>query len=82
MHYRRVRDDGAGVLRTLESLDDALPMEKQEAGGAAVEVELDPFDSSDEDYQPIPVYTPRPHDTEAGSSRTDPVVLALLDKLT
>jgi hypothetical protein len=44
-------------------------------------------DSIDEDYQPIPRYrSPRPHDHEAGgsgsASRSDPVMVAILERLT
>jgi hypothetical protein len=44
-------------------------------------------DSTDEDYQPIPRYrSPRPHDHEAGgsgsTSRSDPAMVAILERLT
>jgi hypothetical protein len=44
-------------------------------------------DSTDEDYQPIPQYrSPRPHDHEAGgsssASRSDPAMVAILERLT
>jgi hypothetical protein len=44
-------------------------------------------DSTDEDYQPIPRYrSPRPHDHEAGgsgsASRSDPAMVAILERLT
>jgi hypothetical protein len=44
-------------------------------------------DSTDEDYQPIPWYrSPRPHDYEAGglgsASRSDPAMVAILERLT
>jgi hypothetical protein len=44
-------------------------------------------DSIDEDYQPIPWYrSPRPHDHEAGgsgsASRSDPAIVAILERLT
>jgi hypothetical protein len=44
-------------------------------------------DSTDEDYQPIPRYrSPWPHDHEAGgsglASRSDPAMLAILERLT
>jgi hypothetical protein len=44
-------------------------------------------DSTDEDYQPIPWYrSPRPHDDEAGgsgsASRSDPAMVAILERLT
>jgi hypothetical protein len=44
-------------------------------------------DSTDEDYQPIPRYrSPRSHDHEAGgsgsASRSDPVMVAILERLT
>jgi hypothetical protein len=43
--------------------------------------------STDEDYQPIPRYcSPRPHDHEAGgsgsASRSDPAMVAILERLT
>jgi hypothetical protein len=37
-----------------------------------VEVESDPSDSSDDDYQPIPQMPPRPHDREASGSSSAP----------
>jgi hypothetical protein len=44
-------------------------------------------DSTDEDYQPIPRYrSPRPHDHEASgsslASRSDPAMVAILERLT
>jgi hypothetical protein len=44
-------------------------------------------DSTDEDYQPIPRYlSPWPHDHEAGgsgsASRSDPTMVAILERLT
>jgi hypothetical protein len=50
-------------------------------------VEDDATDSTDEDYQPIPRYhSPRSHDHEAdglGSvSRSDPAMVAILERLT
>jgi hypothetical protein len=44
-------------------------------------------DSTDEDYQPIPRYhSPRSHDHEAGGSglpsRSDPAMVAILERLT
>jgi len=36
------------------------------------EVESDPSDSSDDDYQPIPQMAPRPHDREASGSSSAP----------
>jgi hypothetical protein len=44
-------------------------------------------DSTDEDYQPIPRYcSPRSHDYEAGgsgsASRSDPAMVAILERLT
>jgi hypothetical protein len=50
-------------------------------------VEDDATDSTDEDYQPIPWYrSPRSHDHEAGgsgsASRSDPVMVAILERLT
>jgi hypothetical protein len=44
-------------------------------------------DSTDEDYQPIPRYrSPRPHDHEGGgsgsTSRSDPAMVAILERLT
>jgi hypothetical protein len=44
-------------------------------------------DSTDEDYQPIPRYrSPRSHDHEAGdsgsASRSDPAMVAILERLT
>jgi hypothetical protein len=43
--------------------------------------------STDEDYQPIPRYrSPRPHDHDAGgsgsTSRSDPAMVAILERLT
>jgi hypothetical protein len=50
-------------------------------------IEDDATDSTDEDYQPIPWYrSPRSHDHEAGgsgsASRSDPVMVAILERLT
>jgi hypothetical protein len=44
-------------------------------------------DSTDEDYQPIPRYrSPQPHDHDAGgsgsASRSDPAMVAILERLT
>ena len=36
------------------------------------EVESDPSDSSDDDYQPIPQMDPRPHNREASGSSSAP----------
>jgi hypothetical protein len=49
--------------------------------------EDDATDSTDDDYQPLPRYrSPRPHDHEAGgsgsASRTDPAMMAILERLT
>jgi hypothetical protein len=50
-------------------------------------VEDDATNSTNEDYQPIPQYrSPRSHDHEAGgsgsASRSDPAMVAILEKLT
>jgi hypothetical protein len=50
-------------------------------------VEDDATDSTDKDYQPIPRYcSPRSHDHEAGgsgsASRSDPAMVAILERLT
>jgi hypothetical protein len=50
-------------------------------------VEDDAIDSTDEDYQPIPWYrSPRSHDHEAdglgSASRSDPALVAILERLT
>jgi hypothetical protein len=50
-------------------------------------VEDDATDSTDEDYQPIPRYrSPRSHDHKAGgsgsASRSDPAMVAILERLT
>jgi hypothetical protein len=50
-------------------------------------VEDDATNSTDEDYQPIPWYrSPRSHDHEAGgsgsTSRSDPAMVAILERLT
>jgi hypothetical protein len=50
-------------------------------------VEDDATDSTDEDYQPIPRYrSPWSHDHEAGgsgsASRSDPAMVAILERLT
>ena len=52
-------------------------------------VESDLSDSSDDDYQPIPQMTPRPHDREASGSssappqppQTDPTLLVVLERM-
>jgi hypothetical protein len=49
--------------------------------------EDDATDSTDDDYYPLPQYrSPRPHDHEAGGSgsvsRTDPAMVAILERLT
>jgi hypothetical protein len=50
-------------------------------------VEDDATNNTDEDYQPIPRYrSPRSHDHEAGdlgsASRSDPAMVAILERLT
>jgi hypothetical protein len=47
----------------------------------------DEDDATDDDYQPLPRYrSPRPHDHEAGgsgsASRSDPAMVAILERLT
>jgi hypothetical protein len=49
--------------------------------------EDDATDSTDDDYQPLPQYrSPHPHDHEAGgsglASRSDPAMVAILERLT
>jgi hypothetical protein len=49
--------------------------------------EDDMTDSTDDDYQPLPRYrSPRSHDHEAGgsglASRSDPAMVAILERLT
>jgi hypothetical protein len=49
--------------------------------------EDDATDSTDDDYQPLPRYrSPRPHDHESGgsgsASRSDPAMVAILERLT
>jgi hypothetical protein len=60
-------------------------LETQGAGAAQVELDSDPTDSSDDDYQPLPTYrSPRPHDREASGSglAIDPALVSILSKLT
>jgi hypothetical protein len=59
-------------------------LETQGAGAAQVELESDPTDSSDNDYQPLPMYcSSRPHDREASGSgsATDPALVSILSRL-
>jgi hypothetical protein len=60
-------------------------LETQGAGTAQVELDSDPTDSSDDDYQPLPTYrSSRPHDREASGlgSATDPALVSILARLT
>jgi hypothetical protein len=60
-------------------------LETQGAGAAQVELDSDPIDSSDDDYQPLPTYcSSRPHDREASGlgSATDPALVSILSRLT
>jgi len=47
--------------------------------------EDDYSDSSDEEYRPIPRYSPRPHDAEGSSSaappQSDPALAAILERM-
>jgi hypothetical protein len=70
---------------TVEGLDEAelADLDAQPADP----VEDDATDSTDENYQPIPWYrSPRFHDHEAGglgsASRSDPAMVAILERLT
>jgi hypothetical protein len=59
-------------------------LETQGAGAAQVELESDPTDSSDNDYQSLPTYrSSRPHDREASGSgsATDPALVSILSRL-
>jgi hypothetical protein len=59
-------------------------LENLGAGAAQVELDSDPTDSSDDDYQLLPTYrSPRPHDREASDSRlaTDPALVSILSRL-
>jgi hypothetical protein len=59
-------------------------LEPQGAGAAQVELDLDPTDSSDDDYQSLPTYrSPRPHDREASGSgsSTEPALVSILSRL-
>jgi hypothetical protein len=60
-------------------------LENQGAGAAQVELDSDPTDSSDDDYQSLPTYrSPRSHDREASDlgSATDPALVSILSRLT
>jgi hypothetical protein len=59
-------------------------LEAQGAVGGQVELDPDPTDSSDEDYQPLPTYcSPHPHDREASGSgsATDLALVSILSRL-
>jgi hypothetical protein len=87
-----------GQRQRLEVLETAAEQDETVEGLAEVEladldtqpanpVEDDATDSTDEDYRPIPRYrSPRPHDHEAGgsgsASRSDPAMVAILERLT
>jgi hypothetical protein len=51
-----------------------------------VDIDSCPIDSSDEDYQLFPCYTPKAHDDDAGGSsfapRSSPTLIGLLERLT
>jgi hypothetical protein len=71
---------------TVQGIDEAelAELEAQGAKGGQVELDLDPTDSSDENYQPLPTYcSPRPHDREASDSgsATDPALVSILSRL-
>jgi hypothetical protein len=60
-------------------------LETQRSGTTQVELDSDPTDSSDDDYQPLPTYrSSRPHDREVSGSgsATDPALVSLLSRLT
>jgi hypothetical protein len=59
-------------------------LETHGAGAAQIELDSDPIDSSDDDYQLLPTYrSSRPHDREASGSglATDPVLVSILSRL-
>ena len=51
-----------------------------------MDIDSGPIDSSDEDYQLLPCYTPKAHDDEAGGSgfapHSSPTLIGLLERLT
>jgi hypothetical protein len=60
-------------------------LETQGAGVAQVELDLDPTDSSNDDYQLLPTYhSSCPHNREASGlgSATDPAMVFILSRLT
>jgi hypothetical protein len=60
-------------------------LETQGAGVAQVELDSDPTDSLDDNYQLLPTYrSPRPHNREASGSgsATDPALVSILSRLT
>jgi hypothetical protein len=82
----KVPETAAQQDATMEGLAEAEleQLETQGAGAAHVELDSDPTDSSDDDYQPLPTYrSTRAHDTEASGSglATDPTLLSILSKL-
>jgi hypothetical protein len=94
----REQTPGPGQRQWLEVPETAAEQDETVEGLAEAElVDLDAqpadpvediaTDSTDEDYQPIPQYrSPWPHDHEAGgsgsASRSDPAMVAILERLT
>jgi hypothetical protein len=71
---------------TMQGLAEAKleQLETQGAGTTQVELDSDPTDSSNDDYQPLPMYrSSRPHDREARGlgSAIDPALVSILSRL-
>jgi hypothetical protein len=86
-HRPAVLETAAEQDATVQGLAEAEleQLETQELGVAQVELDSDPTDSSDDDYQSLPTYwSPRLHDREASGSgsATDPALVSILSKLT
>jgi hypothetical protein len=85
-HRPAVSETAVEQDATVQGLTEAKleQLETQGAGAAQVELDSDPTDSSDDDYQSLPTYrSPCPHDREASSSgsATDPALVSILSKL-
>jgi hypothetical protein len=86
-HRPALSETAAEQDATMQGLTEAKleQLETQGAGAAQVEIDSDPTDSSDDDYQLLPTYhSSRPHNREASGSgpATDPALVSILSKLT
>jgi hypothetical protein len=85
-HRPVVTETAAQQDTTVQGLAEAEleQLETQGAGAEKVELDSDPIDSSDDNYQPLPTFrSSHPHDTEASGSgsATDPTLVSILSKL-